>query len=123
LRFSVQEGGKTGQKDWSNIKQVKLIKTVKLNSFNLTIWSNIKQGDVVILPAFGASLSEMQLLEQKQVRIVDTTCPWVSKVWNAVVSILKSLLLLERVLLLMCSLIDVQGVECRGINPQKSIIS
>jgi hypothetical protein len=40
-----------------------------------------------------------------------------------VVSILKSLLLLERVLLLMCSLIDVQGVECRGINPQKSIIS
>jgi 4-hydroxy-3-methylbut-2-en-1-yl diphosphate reductase len=44
----------------------------------------------VILPAFGASLSEMQLLEQKQVRIVDTTCPWVSKVWNAVVKILKS---------------------------------
>jgi hypothetical protein len=35
----------------------------------------------------------------------------------------NNLLLLERVLLLMCSLIDVQGVECRGINPQKSIVS
>ena len=46
-----QEGGKTGAKDWSNIKD----------------------GDVVILPAFGASLSEMQLLEQKNARIVDTT--------------------------------------------------
>jgi len=26
----------------------------------------------------------MQLLEKKDVRIIDTTCPWVSKVWNAV---------------------------------------
>jgi len=47
-------------------------------------FSKIKAGDVVILPAFGASLEEMQLLDQKGVRIVDTTCPWVSKVWNAV---------------------------------------
>jgi len=47
-------------------------------------WSNVKEGDVVILPAFGASLQEMQLLDEKGCRIVDTTCPWVSKVWNAV---------------------------------------
>lgn len=32
----------------------------------------------------GASLEEMQLLEKKEARIIDTTCPWVSKVWNAV---------------------------------------
>ena len=78
----------------------------------------VGSGDVVILPAFGATIQEMQLLDEKyhlysihtctytytivyfprnafahavpivdwrrKVQIVDTTCPWVSKVWNAV---------------------------------------
>ncbi len=47
-------------------------------------FSVINQGDVVILPAFGASIPEMQLLSEKDCKIVDTTCPWVSKVWNSV---------------------------------------
>lgn len=47
-------------------------------------FSGIQQGDVVILPAFGASIQEMQLLNDKSCTIVDTTCPWVSKVWNTV---------------------------------------
>ena len=34
----------------------------------------------MILPAFGASLEEMQYLDGKGVTTVDTTCPWVSKV-------------------------------------------
>jgi 4-hydroxy-3-methylbut-2-enyl diphosphate reductase len=47
-------------------------------------FSNVQQGDVVILPAFGASVQEMQLLDDRGCTIVDTTCPWVSKVWNTV---------------------------------------
>ncbi len=47
-------------------------------------FSCVGEGDVVILPAFGATVQEMQLLHERGCHIIDTTCPWVSKVWHTV---------------------------------------
>ncbi|KAK8659722.1 hypothetical protein V6N13_029916 [Hibiscus sabdariffa] len=44
----------------------------------------VNKGDVVVFPAFGASLDEMLTLSDKNVPILDTACPWVIKVWNVV---------------------------------------
>lgn len=60
------------------------IKFIDLNKDGSKNFSPIQKGDVVILPAFGASITELDLLKERDCEIVDTTCPWVSRVWNRV---------------------------------------
>jgi 4-hydroxy-3-methylbut-2-enyl diphosphate reductase len=60
---------------------IQFIETDALGQKNLNL---IGEGDVVILPAFGASVKEMALIEDRRCEIVDTTCPWVSRVWGRV---------------------------------------
>ena len=45
---------------------------------------DLKQGDVVIIPAFGAETSTMEKLEAKGCQFVDTTCGDVMSVWKRV---------------------------------------
>ena len=52
------------------------------NQNGIKDFSNISPKDVVLWPAFGASLQEMEFFQNNGNEIVDTTCPWVSRVWN-----------------------------------------
>ncbi|SVE58605.1 uncharacterized protein METZ01_LOCUS511459, partial [marine metagenome] len=47
-------------------------------------WDKIKKDDIVIIPAFGTSLEVLKIMKEKKINTekFDTTCPFVSKVWN-----------------------------------------
>jgi 4-hydroxy-3-methylbut-2-enyl diphosphate reductase len=71
-----------------NPKVNDLLKDMDVNFIEKTAegkrFGDVEDNSVVILPAFGATLEEMQHLDSKGVTVVDTTCPWVSKVWTTV---------------------------------------
>ncbi len=50
----------------------------------LVRYSDIDEGDVVILPAFGVTVAELQILRGKGSVLVDTTCGSVLNVWKNV---------------------------------------
>ena len=54
------------------------------NGKQLIPWEKIKKNDIVIIPAFGTSLEVLDILNKKGIdtKKFDTTCPFVSKVWN-----------------------------------------
>lgn len=49
----------------------------------------LSERDVVIVPAFSATVEDMQLLRDRGVTIVDTTCPWVIKPHKRTLKYLK----------------------------------
>ena len=50
----------------------------------LISWDSIREGDIVIIPAFGTSLENKKKLDDLGVRYesYNATCPFVEKVWN-----------------------------------------
>ncbi len=64
--------------------QRKNIDFIPLKADGTKDFSKVTPNDVVILPAFGASAQELSKLTNIGCEIVDTTCPWVSRVWNRI---------------------------------------
>lgn len=62
-------------------KGIKFIPSLP-TSANDKDYSGVTKEDIVILPAFGAKCEDMQYLSENTYQIVDTTCPWVSRVWK-----------------------------------------
>ena len=54
-------------------------------------WKYVNKSDIVIIPAFGTSLEVLEILKNKEINTeqFNTTCPFVSKVWNRLEQIAK----------------------------------
>ncbi|MBZ0204502.1 MAG: 4-hydroxy-3-methylbut-2-enyl diphosphate reductase [Ignavibacteria bacterium] len=54
------------------------------NGKQLIPWTDLREDDVVIVPAFGTTIEIQEILKQHNIDpyLYDTTCPFVEKVWN-----------------------------------------
>lgn len=54
------------------------------NGKQIIPWAELKEDDIVIVPAFGTTLEIQQILKERGIDpyMYDTTCPFVEKVWN-----------------------------------------
>lgn len=52
-------------------------------------WEQLDAEDVVIVPAFSATVEDMNYLRERKVTVVDTTCPWVIKPHKRTLKYLK----------------------------------
>ena len=52
-------------------------------------WEQLDEEDVVIVPAFSATVEDMNYLSERGVTVVDTTCPWVIKPHKRTLKYLK----------------------------------
>ena len=61
---------------------IKFIQDEKGNT--LIPWDNITKEDIVIIPAFGTTIENLNILKSKGIKTekFDTTCPFVTKVWT-----------------------------------------
>lgn len=54
------------------------------NGKQIIPWDELKEDDIVIVPAFGTTIEIQQILKERGIDpyMYDTTCPFVEKVWN-----------------------------------------
>ena len=56
----------------------------KSNGKTIIPWEKVTKNDIVIIPAFGTTKENMNIIQKKGIKTksYDTTCPFVTKVWN-----------------------------------------
>tara|TARA_B100001057_G_C22864199_1_gene955804 strand:+ start:1252 stop:2499 length:1248 start_codon:yes stop_codon:yes gene_type:complete len=67
-----------------DLKEKGIIFLQKSSGETIVPWKNIDKNDIVIIPAFGTTKENMEIINKKGIKTksYDTTCPFVTKVWN-----------------------------------------
>jgi len=68
----------------------KQVRTLSRNAENLLDCSELREGDVVVISAFGTDFRDVERLNERKVVLVDTTCGAILNVWKRVEGYAKS---------------------------------